>query len=542
MLLQRSIIFIFIFIFFIPKVLPTYYSDYYFCNEEGQQQTNVNMIGWRCLPSNTNTCANVDRSKPFVINTMPLNSENTNYLRINFVNPTTSGDYYIWYVYTEGYNAKKGGGQLYQHTGSPTLWYTRNCESSTTLQKKDYCSAIFTPSIQSCAEAGLPLSILTDTELNAETASTYQYTYYWPPELAEWDRVVTRMNVDIKKQGTSSSVSGFPTYDEAQIAGNTNHNFQFLWQTSKNTDSGYYTITMTSTVPDEKCDQATMLPTRREMTVYIAKSLDGCVATLTDFNLGTTSFVLNQPVSFTGRKLNSYQDWNHTGTNCEMKGVLNSETYFDSTYTLRIINQSNSQVVAVKTGSLLRNTQPNAPISFSVQWDSARPGRFIANLTIQSTGSGISVCSNEGILTSQTLTFNVGNDNDGDGWYDIEGDCNDNNRNINPGVTEICNNGVDDDCNSATSDICVYSVYYCDRDNDGVYSSVSSGTCIAGTSGCPPAGCTFTSGNDCNDNDGSVRSPQRYYRDIDGDGFGNPLVSEIRCPAQGWLLNNNQIY
>ena len=44
--------------------------------------------------------------------------------------------------------------------------------------------------------------------------------------------------------------------------------------------------------------------------------------------------------------------------------------------------------------------------------------------------------------------------------------------------------------------------YYCDNDNDGYISSSPSGTCTG--TGCVPAGCQTTQGNDCNDNDNTV--------------------------------------
>ncbi|MEM4397736.1 MAG: putative metal-binding motif-containing protein [Candidatus Woesearchaeota archaeon] len=339
------------------------------------------------------------------------------------------------------------------------------------------------------------------------------------------------MKVDIKKQGLSNSISGYPQTQIAfikSIPPNNKYTFQFTWQTTKNTEPGNYIITMTSTVPDSKCDQSTMIPVSKNFNVYIAESFDGCVARVDDFKLDTTNFVLNQPVLFSGKKLNSYQDWSVTGNNCESKGKLVSETFFDTNYNLKIINQSNNQIIATKTGMLPKNTQSNTPISFNVQWDSARAGRFIAELTITSTGSQISLCENRGITTTISTNFNIGNDNDNDKWFDIEGDCNDNNPNIYPTATELCD-GIDNNCNSQIDEGC-----NCVSGLTKKCSELFFGECSIGNATCQNnqwQGCPLPINEICNNNKDDDCDSKTDCNDEDCLSFieNNRLVCQNKC-------------
>lgn len=125
------------------------------------------------------------------------------------------------------------------------------------------------------------------------------------------------------------------------------------------------------------------------------------------------------------------------------------------------------------------------------------------------------------------------------GYATSTGDCDDNNAAKNPGATEICD-GVDNNCNGQIDDGATTTTYYYDNDNDGYGGNATS------TQACQkPNGYSVTN-NDCNDFkantypgaqefcdsidndcDGTVDESctNTYYRDYDGDGYGNPADS-----------------
>lgn len=127
------------------------------------------------------------------------------------------------------------------------------------------------------------------------------------------------------------------------------------------------------------------------------------------------------------------------------------------------------------------------------------------------------------------------------------GDCNDNDRNVNPGASESCN-GVDDNCDGQTDPPGTpgCTTYYRDSDAD-TWGATSDMRCLC----TPAAPYTATRGGDCNDNnrdvnpgatercngiddncDGQIDPPgttgcTTYYRDSDGDTWG--VTGDSRC-------------
>ncbi|MFY7970401.1 MAG: MopE-related protein, partial [Flavobacteriales bacterium] len=138
------------------------------------------------------------------------------------------------------------------------------------------------------------------------------------------------------------------------------------------------------------------------------------------------------------------------------------------------------------------------------------------------------------------------------GYVSNSTDCNDNNNAVRPTATEVCNT-IDDDCD-ALIDEGVQSTFYRDQDGDGFGNlAITTQACSA------PVGYVSNS-TDCNDNNNAVRPnatevcnsidddcdtqidegvQTTFYRDQDGDGFGNLAITTQACSAPVGYVSNS---
>jgi hypothetical protein len=111
-------------------------------------------------------------------------------------------------------------------------------------------------------------------------------------------------------------------------------------------------------------------------------------------------------------------------------------------------------------------------------------------------------------------------------------DCDDNNPNVYTGATEICNL-IDDDCDGQSDEggVCLTLTYYSDDDSDGYIDSSPDGTCS--TYNCIPTGSSSTPGNDCNDTNPAIKPGATETCDgVDNDCDGAVDEGNVCCTPQ----------
>ena len=128
-------------------------------------------------------------------------------------------------------------------------------------------------------------------------------------------------------------------------------------------------------------------------------------------------------------------------------------------------------------------------------------------------------------------------DTDGDGYLPSEGDCDNDDPDVNPGATEICN-GVDDNCDDHI-DEGVMSWFYEDADADGYGDATSTVEACEAPTG------YVSSDDDCDDdnddaNPGADEQCDGADNDCDGDTDEDDLVNTYGYSADmdTWFSNN----
>ena len=121
-------------------------------------------------------------------------------------------------------------------------------------------------------------------------------------------------------------------------------------------------------------------------------------------------------------------------------------------------------------------------------------------------------------------------DNDGDGFSEYRGDCDDENPTVYPRAIERCN-GIDDDCDTKIDDEDIdvrgQPTWWIDVDGDGY------GFSLEELYACDNPGGYADNPLDCNDSDADLNPETVWYIDTDFDGHGSDALTRTSCEQPG---------
>ena len=132
----------------------------------------------------------------------------------------------------------------------------------------------------------------------------------------------------------------------------------------------------------------------------------------------------------------------------------------------------------------------------------------------------------DGVIDEGTNNY----DDDGDGYSENDGDCDDNDASVSPGSPEVMGDGIDQDCDGIDLD---------DADEDGWDASSD---CDDSDPTIYPSATEMCNGldNDCNGAvDDNAIDTMTWYMDTDSDGYGDPSSSQESCSQPVGYVSDN---